>query len=474
MRSTRESAVILADHVRSWAEAGRVVGAELMVLEDGELVVHEASGWSDRERGRELEKNSLYRVRSMTKPLVATAIFKLAEAAELDLDDTVARHLPAWDNPRSGAVTLRQLLHQVGGFEQSAWPQPLARYRSLRAAVDAMGEHGPQHPPGSTYRYSDIGSATLGAIIAERTGEPAERILSEWICEPLEMRDSHFHFEVDAPWAARVNSTYRWTVASGRGVGGFERYWDPSRAQVVPFFRAAGGMYCSIRDYARFLELWLGLGEWKGRRLISEASARAALEPGPFGRYGMSWDLPTTARAGQLPWAFGHGGSDGTAALVVPERRLIALYFTQSRGRDLMYCFAMRAGDAFELPGPMPKWTELARETELELVSLDAAQRRAIVGTYEFGGPDKRLEVFEVEGGVLQTWLRGEEVQLVPLSDRRFALGWHRGGAGVELRCDDDVRLVFGLAGGQAELMEIRREEDVLATGTRVCRGSRG
>lgn len=463
MRSTHESAAILAGHVRSWAEAGRVVGAELMILEDGELVVHEASGWSDREGGRELEPGSLYRVRSLTKPLVSTAIFKLAEAGQLSLDDAVARHLRAWDNERSRAVTLRELLHHVGGFEQAAWPEPLTRYPSLRAAVDAVGERGPQHPPGSAYHYSDISAATLGAIVAERAGKSVERVLSEWICEPLEMRDSHFHFQVDAPWAGRVNSTYEWSFG-----GGFTRYWDPSRDQVVPFFRAAGGMYCSIRDYARFLELWLGLGKWKGRRLISEASARAALEPGPFGRCGMSWDLPTTAQTGRLPWAFGHVGSDGTLALVVPERRLIALYFTQSRGRDLMYSFSMRAGDAFELPGPMPKFTELAAQSELEIVSHNSEQRRALVGTYEFGDPNKRLEVFETDDGVLETCLRGDEVQLVPVSDRCFALGWYRRGAGIELRCDEHVRLVFRPAHGQAKSVEIWHKHEISATGTRV------
>ena len=468
-RRAQESALALATRVRQWVGHQRVIGAELMIVEGGKLVVHEASGWSDREQQRPLQVDSLYRVRSMTKPLVGVAIFMLAEAGELGLDDAVADHLPAWDNERSREITLRQLLGHVGGFEQGAWPRPLRSYATLRAAVDAVGEQGPAHAPGSSYHYSDIDGATLGAIIAERTRMPVERFLSERICEPLGMSSSYFAHRPDAPWAERVNPTYRWIP----GGGGFEKYWEPSMAQVVPFFRAAGGLYCSVRDYARFVQLWLGEGQWRGRRLISRASVRAALEPGPFGRYGMFWDLPTRARAGERPWAFGHVGTDGTAVIVVPERELIALYFTQSRGRSLMYSFANRFGDAFDVPGPMPKWTMALDESGLEPAQPGAAELEALLGCYEFGDPDKRLVVRRERGPshqgtfVIHTWLRGDEHHLIPLGGRRFALGWVRGGERIELRCDEDVRLVFSPAQGPVERVEIRRGEDVRATGAR-------
>jgi CubicO group peptidase (beta-lactamase class C family) len=280
------------------------------------------------------------------------------------------------------------------------------------------------------------------------------------------MRSSYFDFRVDAPWATRVNATHR--RVPGRG---FERYWDPSMPQSVPFFRAAGGLYCSARDYARLLGMWARLGELEGVRLLSEASVREALEPGPFGRYGMFWDLPAGSEAGRLPWAFGHVGTDGTAVLAVPERDLLLLYFTQSRGRSLMYSFAMRAADAFGLPGPMPKFTRRAKASEI--AAVDPRSLQTFVGTYAFGGPGEQLS-FELEAGVLRTRLRGEEVHLVPLSSRgeselELGIGWiRREGGGVELRCDEDVTVAFAPTPGGSAHVELRRGGAVRARGTRV------
>jgi CubicO group peptidase (beta-lactamase class C family) len=91
----------LEDEIRSWVENGAIVGAEFMLVKDRRIVAHSAVGWSDMERGTPLERNSIYRIRSMTKPFTGTAILMLIEEGELALDDRVSGYLPSFDNDRS-------------------------------------------------------------------------------------------------------------------------------------------------------------------------------------------------------------------------------------------------------------------------------------------------------------------------------------------------------------------------------------
>lgn len=473
----------LQDHVAAWCRDGRIVGAELLIRRGGEVHTHAAFGWRNRERRQRLEVGSIYRVRSMAKPFVATAALMLADAGALDVDDAVARYLPSWDNPRSRAVTLRQLMGHVGGFEQS-WPRPLETFADLRAAVDAVGEAGPRHPPGVEHRYSDVGGATVAAVVAAITGEPIEDVLRARILAPLNLADTHLGFDVDAPWVQRMVSTYRWLPAERR----FECYWDPSRPQRVPFFRGGGGMYTTLADYATFLEAWMHAGRHGSTNLLRPETVHAALQRAPDGRYGMFWDLPRGGRPGAMPPTFGHVGTDGTWAMAVPELDLVALYFTQSRNRDLKMSFGLHLGDALDLPGPMSLRTvaiETAREWGLRPETVDVDALAEVEGRYQIAGARSPI-AFELvphaadpsggdllEGrleGWLEGWLKGERVHLIPLGARRFAPGWIRNGAPAEVWREEGLELRF-LPSDRAraiETLEIRQGDKVLTRGPRL------
>lgn len=203
-----------------------------------------------------------------------------------------------------------------------------------------MGEAGPSHPPGSAFRYSDLNSATLGAMVAELTGAPVEQFLETRILKPLDMSDTFSRFTPDVPWASRMNSTYQWDGDS------WEKYWDNTMKQEVPFFRASGGIYSTVFDYARFMTVWMDRGQVDGDRILAETTVVEALRrpEGPttwdahvLGKYyGLHWVIyAEPSSAGNLP-AFGHGGSDGTVAIAIPERDVMVFYFTQSRHNDMM------------------------------------------------------------------------------------------------------------------------------------------
>jgi len=320
-----------------WVEQGRIVGGELLVIANGRIVWHQAVGWSDRERQRPLERNSIYRMRSMTKPFTGAAILILAEEGRLDLDDPAATYLPSFDNERSGAITIRELLTHGAGFEQTRFPDGYWARPDLRSAVDLIGELGPPNPPGESYRYSDHNSATLGAIVVEVTGAPVEEFIQTRMLDPLGLRDTHAHFSPDSSWAARMNSTY-----GTNSDGPLERYWDPTMPQQTPWFRASGGLYSTALDYARWLYVWMNLGEYEGGRLVEEGTVREALAQGYSPRYGMHWERFDGPEEGSVLPAFGHSGSDGTFAMAFPAVDAMVLYFTQSRGARLVWSEAMR------------------------------------------------------------------------------------------------------------------------------------
>ncbi len=319
-----------------WGEQQRIAGAELLVIKNRRIVWHQAIGWSDRERRIPLERNSIYRIRSMTKPFTGAAVLMLMEEGRLDLDDPVARYLPSFDNERSGAITIRELLTHGAGFEQTSFPAGYWEEPDLRTAVDLIGERGPPYPPGESYRYSDHNSAALGAIVAELTGAPAEEFIRARILDPLGLRDTHAYFAPDSSWAPRMNATY-----GTRSDGPLTRYWDPTQPQQTPWFRASGGLYSTVFDYARWLAVWMDLGAYEGGRLLEEATVREALARGYSPGYGMHWERFSAAGSTGIP-RFGHSGSDGTSASAFPEEDAMVLYFTQSRGARLVWAEAMR------------------------------------------------------------------------------------------------------------------------------------
>jgi len=357
---------LFKERLYSRVVARRVVGGEILVIKDRRIVLHQALGWADRERLVPLERNSIFRIASMTKPFAGTAVLMLEEEGLLSFDDRVADHFPSFDNPRSGAITIRQLLLHRSGFVQGGQPRGYRESPDLRDAVDLLGAAGPVFPPGEEFIYSNLNSDLLGAIVAEITGEPVERFLEQRILTPLGLSDTHAHFSPDASWASRVVSTYhRWS-------GPWEKYWSPTREEDWLWFSPAGGLFGSAFDYAVFLAAWMDRGQHAEGRLLAEVTVEEALadprpetspesdaDPSPDADpasdvdsvnvsadpesglppdryYGMHWEIyapPSTPDA--LP-VFGHRGATGTLGMAFPEQDVIVIYLTGSEENDVV------------------------------------------------------------------------------------------------------------------------------------------
>lgn len=351
------SSGVLAAGVALYREAvarGDLVGAVLLVAKDGKVVLHEAVGLRDQEAGKPMEKNTLFKMASNTKPVIGTAIGMLVERGRIGFSDPVRNYLPTFDNYRSGFIQVQHLLTHTSGLRiptlflspyQTGPGKP-----NLQSEVARFGEVGATVTPGTSYSYNNPGFNTLGALIELRSGKDLETFLRDEIYRPLGMTDT-YHMETADRMEGkldRMGAVY-YERKDGRWVPG----WKPGQPPQVPFVRASGGLISTAWDYAIFCQMYLNGGTYGGARILKPETIatitrqQTRLMGVPLSRseggreeyrngYGYGWSVSDDG-------VYSHGGSDGTFAWVDPANKLIGLVFTQTpRG-----------------PNPLPRFREL-------------------------------------------------------------------------------------------------------------------
>ncbi|MFO0828831.1 MAG: serine hydrolase domain-containing protein [Phycisphaerales bacterium] len=323
--------------VKGYVDRDETIAAELMVIAGGDVVLHTAYGFADREAKRALEPNAIFCVRSMTKPLVGTAAQILIDEGALGIDDPVSKWLPQFGRDEHAAITVRHLLEHTSGLPLSSLiAHPPGGLRSIDEVADFAANEPLQSKPGEGFAYSDDGADTLTAIVGKASGGSPEAFIAARILEPLGMHDTHCTLPSDRS---------RFVSAYAGSAGGWTKFWSRDDAPLFGCFLGSQGLYTTCADYAKLIRLWANDGVAPdGRRLLSHAAVERGLAPlhetgfpcamsGVDCRYGQLWTVWTKAAGDHRELvAFGHGGSDGTIAWYWPDRDLMVLYFTQARG----------------------------------------------------------------------------------------------------------------------------------------------
>jgi len=407
----------LTREVSEWQKEGKMVGAEMLVIRGRDIILHEVFGWADREDSLPMARNTISRIRSMTKPFVATAVLLMKQRGELELSDRVAEYIPAFDNPDSDSITIYQLMTHTAGFEQTGFPKgSIYEYPSLEAGVEDLGEKGPQHTPGEQYIYSDGGSSTLAHLVAVVSGMPCDEFLRRNIFEPLELHDTYCNAPDSDSLRRRFSSTYSWDEDS------FGKYWDNQQEQELPFFRGSGGIYTTPLDYARFLYAWSNPQD----SFLSPEIKKVALESTEFNSdYALQWEI--FHRNDSLGVTFGHGGSDGTVGISFPEQGLLALFFTQTRGTVAVSLFE-------ELI-----FTELGYQEppDYQEVALTEDQAGKILGVYEMDPWKGRI--YREHGKWRVRFNRNQPLDIIPLAADEFVIPDI--GVTLQFLCDESGRI---------------------------------
>lgn len=305
--------------------ARRMPGCVVLIAHGGRTVFLRAYGRRQVEPTPEpMTTDTIFDLASLTKPIAtATSIFQLIERGKLRLDERVGECLPHVTGP-AAAITVEQLLlHTSGLIPDNA----LADYDgSPDAALAKLFAQTPRTPPGSAFKYSDVGFLFLGEIVRKRSGQPLDQFTRENLFGPLGLTDTGYLPPEDR--RSRIAPTERRDGQWLRGV-----VHDP-RAARLGGVAGHAGLFGTAEELAVYAQMLLNGGSYGGRTLlqpetIATMTARHAV---PSGFRTLGWDsqsgYSTNRGQGFSNRAFGHGGFTGTALWVDPERKLIVIFLS--------------------------------------------------------------------------------------------------------------------------------------------------
>lgn len=355
---------------------GLIVGATAVVAQAGEVVFQKAFGFADREAGQPTQVDSLYRLASMTKPIVCVTALALAEQGLLQLDEPVTRWLPDF-RPRladgsAPLITLRHLLTHTAGLGYGFLEEPDGPYHRLGISdgMDASGlslqenvRRIAQAPllfaPGTAWHYS-VAIDVLGAVIEQATGRPLASVVGEVITTPLGMDSVRFV----APAGAALVTAYgdatsapvRMSDPFALKFGKSAIDYSPRRAFDAKAFPSGGtGMVGTALDYLRFAEAMRagGGGIIKAetvagmtRNAVGDFAIGAA---GPGYGWGLGVAILKDPVAAKLPLSAGSwnwSGVYGTHFWVDPAAELSVVVLTNTAVAGMSGAFALATRQA--------------------------------------------------------------------------------------------------------------------------------
>lgn len=284
--------------------------------------------------------DTVFDLASLSKPIVVgTLVQWLIEQGKLNLEDSVATHLPPFGARGKQSLTVEQLLLHTSGLPPT---NSLADYRgSSQRALKLALERYPEALPGRRFIYSDVGFIALGAMIERMLGEPLDETAGRVIFSSLGMADTRYCRSMcDDDRIAPTELNWGWSRSPIRG-----EVNDP-RAYRLGGVAGNAGVFSTADDLARFARMLLARGELDGKRVLSEASVERFTRPRPVpgATRALGWDVSSgfsTPRGRRLSdRAYGHGGSTGTSLWVDPELDLFVVVLTNrnhpyGRGRVL-------------------------------------------------------------------------------------------------------------------------------------------
>jgi CubicO group peptidase (beta-lactamase class C family) len=349
--------------VKQGCAKGAYPGAVVLIERGGVKVVHEAIGFTSYAPGAQpTTVDTVYDVASMTKPIAtASAVLRLVELGEVNLDDPIARYLPEV----GAAITVRQLLTHTSGLVADAplWKTGEGGRADCAAAAMALTRpEALESAPGSAVRYSCIGFILLGLMVEAVTSEGLDSFVGREVFDKLQMTQTGFYTVNQFAERARVALTERRT-AVGLGRDFWARLVDSGRyldlhtpdsvahgavhdenALAMGGVSGNAGLFSTARDVAKFARMYLaggavgerpGLDGRAGRvQVLSPAVIELATTNHTAGlgeNRGLGWfvNTPGTFFGNLLsPKAYGHTGFTGTAVWVDPVRELIVVLLT--------------------------------------------------------------------------------------------------------------------------------------------------
>lgn len=337
----------------------RIVGAVLLISEDGHLVYEKAVGMADRESKVPVTLDTVFRLASVTKPIVSAAAMRLVENGTLGLDDPVKKWLPTFTpKMKDGSqpdITIRQLLTHTSGLTYGFYEPVNSPYHYLGVSdgvdqkelgleenLDRLGRAPLLTLPGTAYQYS-LSTDVLGAVIAQASGQSLPQAVEILITQPLAMQSTAFSPKDPSKLAtAYANSEagpVRLVDGSILALGSSFLRVEPSRnLDPDAYPSGGGGMVSTAGDFLKFLETIRKGGSPILSRATIESMRQDQLPKDMVGHkpgwgFGYGWAVlrdPVLAKVPQTKGTMQWGGVYGNFWMVDPTRKLTVVLMTNT------------------------------------------------------------------------------------------------------------------------------------------------
>jgi len=348
----------------------RIAGAVTLVMRRGRVAWFKPQGMMDREAGKAMRPDTIFRICSMTKPITSVAVMMLYEQGYFLLDDPISKFLPEFKNPKvlvkpatgepysiptSREITIRDLLRHTSGLTYDWNPTLGPMYRAANVADGLLEYDGTIEDsvkrlaalpllfsPGDRWEYS-LGVDVLGRLVEVVSGKPLDEFFRVRIFEPMGMKDTYFYPPDNK--LDRLAAAYTYYPEKGLNrfpdtpitEGSFIYSADYPYHGPKKLFSGGGGLVSTAADYARFCEMFLEEGKVGDTRLLSRKSielmthdqlGKISSDRGfgfGFGVEGVKEPLTELGSPGEFNW----GGFFYTGFTIDPKEQFIVIFMAQ-------------------------------------------------------------------------------------------------------------------------------------------------
>ena len=349
----------LSTNLEAAVKKGRVPGVVALIARRGKIAYFESFGMQDIEKKVPMKKDSIFRIYSMTKPIVSVAAMTLWEEGRFFLSDPVAKYLPEFKDMKIGkegtyfktvpaqkTMKIHDLLRHTSGITYGVFGKSTVKSMYMDAKVydsdqtlkehcEKLGKLPLLFEPGTRWDYGRS-TDVVGRLIEVLTGKPLDVALEERVYKPLAMKDSGFYVKQDK--LNRIAEPFK-----GKK---HPRLLDITKSPK--FLSGGGGGVSTAGDYARFTQMLLNGGQLNGKRILSRKTIEYMTSdhigtianlpdlwylPGPGYGFGLGFAVRLETGRAAMPGSVGDfawGGYAGTKFWVDPEEDLITVLMIQN------------------------------------------------------------------------------------------------------------------------------------------------
>ena len=352
--------------MKQLVDSKQLSGVVTMVAKNGRIVHYEVTGERDVDSGAPMQKDTIFRIYSMSKPITGVAMMMLFEEGKWQLNDPVSKHIPEFANlkvakvnPETGAVTqvepdhpmtMRELMTHAGGLTYGVFgATPVdAMYTKagvmnpaepMQSMIDKLAKIPLLSQPGTDWHYS-VSVDVQGYLVEKLSGQSFPEFLRTRIFEPLKMVDTAFNVPASKRdrFAAFYTKDKDGKLVPMPGI--------PDYAEVPALPSGGGGLVSTISDYMRFCQMLLNGGELDGVRILSPLTVKLmrtdalpeGVSVGPGTGFGMDFAVvkdPQAAGGYYGEGTYYWGGYAGTWFWIDPVYDLIVVGMIQHRSDDM-------------------------------------------------------------------------------------------------------------------------------------------